>query len=471
MLCPCLARSSRAADFGALADAILSTGALKNAEVGVQIISLPEGKIVYAKNPDVPLKPASNAKLATTAAALQYLTPDFRFKTAFLIKREEDGKASVSSLVWRGSGDPSISGRGRSSPTEIFETWASTLTARGIRKIGRIILDQRYFEGPATLASWPAEELSYWYAAQTSAISFNDNCVGVSFLPGKGIGRRAKIILSPDFGYLKTSNRTRTAGPGSPFTLDYRRRPGTNKVSFFGDIALGDPGHSDFIAVHEPALYAAETLRAVWRNKGLAVRSRPVYWEKSKLGEDQLDQVLTWDSAPLSEIVKVINKNSQNLYAEQVLKVLGRQMRGHGSFSDGVAVVDSFLTEAGLAASDWHLADGSGLSDEDRITPRGLTQILRFMSASPLFIYYYESLAVPGVDRAARDRMKGDPLSAGMRVKPGTIAGARNLSGYLHSKTGKLYAFSVLINAAHLDRHAVDESIDELCLNAAKLLP
>lgn len=416
--------------------------------------------------------PASTAKLAVTAAALTHLKPEFRYKTALRIKKDEAGKRSLSVLVWRGSGDPSISGRGRSSPYEIFELWGDLLAARGVRDIRSLVLDDRYFEGPATVPSWPADELSYWYAAQTSAIAYNDDCVGLDFRPGPRPGRRANISLTPDFGYVQAVNRTLTGPPGAPFTLDYRREPEGNKVAFFGGIGATDTVRSDYVAVHRPALFAAHTLRRVWRRKGLRVGSKTISWERSGLAEERLLDILVWESEPLSRLVQVINKNSQNFYAEQLLKTLGKEVDGLGSFAAGTAVVGRFMEQAGLAASDYRLVDGSGLSRENRMTAAGLVRLLELMSASPLFAHFYDSLAVPGVDRSLRNRMKGDDSSAArMRLKAGTIDGAKNLAGYFRSRSGALYAFAVLVNGPGLDRRAVSEAVDRLCLQAARTLP
>ena len=464
-----VAGSLSAQDFTASADALLSSAPFEGATVGAAFYSIEDGAFVYSRNPDLPLIPASTAKLATSAAALKYLKPEFRFATSFLIDRRARGKRKLKALVWRGAGDPSISGRGRAGPEELFAIWAGSLAALGVAKVERLVLDGRYFEGPATAPAWPAQELSYWYEAETSAISFNDNCVALEFRPAARPGRRPKIVLRPDFGYVKVKDRAVTGPPGSAFTLDYRREPQTNTVEFFGSIPAG-PIRRDYVSVHDPSRFAAEALRRAWERKGLKV-SKVVAWEKAGLSEESLAPMLTWRSEPLSELVKIVNKNSQNFYAEQFLKTLGKEAAGHGSFAGGLSVVARFLEDAGLAQAQFHLVDGSGLSEEDRFSAAGLVRVLRAMHGTPLFPVYYESLAIPGVDHAAKDRMKGDPLAAGMRLKHGTVAHARNLAGYLKSGSGKLYAFAVLVNGANLDRRAVDDALDRLCLAAAHRLP
>lgn len=460
----------RAEDFRAFADALLSTGPLAGASVGAVFAELDEGATVYARNPALRLIPASTAKLALTAAALDALTPDFRFRTSFLARKGERGRGALSALVWRGSGDPSISGRGRSSSHEVFDLWGASLTALGVRSVRRLVLDGRAFEGPAVPPSWPPEELSYWYSAETSAIAFNDNCVDLRFIPGRQ-GRRPAVAMDPDFGYVRPRNRATTGPPGSPFTLDYRRDFAGNRVEFFGSIAAGDAPRSDYVAVHDPARFAGEALRRAWRAAAGPRVGRAVAWEKAGLPDDALEEVFAWESEPLPALIKVVNTNSQNLHAEQLLKALGRRVEGRGSFDAGLAVVRRFLARAGLDDGDHRLVDGSGLSPEDRLTAGGLTRLLVHMSTRPDFEAFHESLAVPGVDRSARGRMRGEPLASRMRLKRGTISGARNLAGYLVSRSGRRYAFAVLVNGPALDRPAVDEALDRLCLGAVSRLP
>ncbi|MCI0330595.1 MAG: D-alanyl-D-alanine carboxypeptidase/D-alanyl-D-alanine-endopeptidase [candidate division Zixibacteria bacterium] len=463
----------KAQSFSALADTIFSSATFRTAKVAAAFYSLSEGVSVYSKNLTVPLIPASNAKLATSAAALHYLKPDFRFETSFWVKREEEGDSSVSVLIIRGTGDPSISGRDRPSPYEILEFWADSLAARGVKKIGRLVLDNRYFEGPNLVESWPARELSFWYAAQTSALSFEDNCVFVRFYPARKVGAPARIILEPDFGYLKAVNRSRTGPRRSKYTLDedYRRKPGTNTVTFFGRIPISDTGRTDYVSVHEPAFYLAHTAREIWKRKGIPVASGAMYWEKSGLVEDSLKKLFVWRSDPLANILKVVNKNSQNFYAEQLVRTLGKEIEGKGSFDAGLEAVRNFLLNAGLSTGDFYLVDGSGLSAKNRFTAAGFIKLLRNMYDSPHFSHYYESMAIPGLDKSVKNRKKGDALSDNFRVKTGWISGARTLSGYFKSQSGKLYCFSVLVNGRKLNIRTIDDAVDRLCLAAARQLP
>jgi D-alanyl-D-alanine carboxypeptidase/D-alanyl-D-alanine-endopeptidase (penicillin-binding protein 4) len=262
-----------AQDFPASADVLLSTTPFQGATVAAAFYSIDDGAFLYSRNPDLPLLPASTAKLATSAAALERLKPEFRFTTTLLIDKKDQGRRKLSALVWRGTGDPSISGRGRSDLYEIFSIWADSLTALGVSQIKRLVLDERYFEGPATTPAWPAEELSYWYEAQTSAISFNDNCVDLKFSPAAKPGRKPQISLTPDFGYIKVKNRAVTGPRSSSFTMDYRRKPGTNTVEFFGSIPAG-PVRQDFVSVDDPARFAAETLKRVWKQSRLLEKIR-----------------------------------------------------------------------------------------------------------------------------------------------------------------------------------------------------
>ncbi|MGH8003152.1 MAG: D-alanyl-D-alanine carboxypeptidase/D-alanyl-D-alanine endopeptidase [Limisphaerales bacterium] len=463
-----------AQSFSALADTIFSSSPFRQAKVAAAFYSLSEGVSIYSKNLSVPLIPASNAKLATSAAALHYLKPDFHFETSFWIKKEEEQDSALSVLVIRGTGDPSISGRDRPSPYEILEFWGDSLAAQGVKKIGRIVLDKRYFDGSDLIDSWPAKELSFWYAAQTSALSFEDNCVFLRFYPGRKVGSPARIILEPNFGYLKTINRSRTGPRGSRYTLDedYRRKPGTNTVTFFGRIPISDTGQADYVSVHEPPMYLAHTTREIWKRKGISMAAPAIYWEKSGLEEDSLKKLFVWRSDSLSNLLRIVNKNSQNFYTEQMLRTLGKEIEGKGSFEAGLEAVNHFLLNAGLSTGDFYLVDGSGLSSKNRFTAAGFIKLLRYMHETPYFDHYFESMGIPGPDKSVKNRMRGDSLLASrFRVKTGWITGARTLSGYFKSKIGKLYCFSVLVNGRKLNTRAIDEAVDRLCLAAARQLP
>jgi D-alanyl-D-alanine carboxypeptidase/D-alanyl-D-alanine-endopeptidase (penicillin-binding protein 4) len=466
------AAPSQAQDFSTAAGQILSERPFSGAAVGVLFMSVQDGATAYARAPDLPLIPASTAKLAGSAAALAYLKPDFRFETTFLADKTEQGQAELSVLVWRGMGDPSISGRGRAHREEVFEIWASSLAALGVSRIGRLVLDSRYFEGPTVPPSWPEEEAAYWYQAETSAIAFNDNCVDLEFHPAAKPGRRPRIVLAPDYGYLKVKNNAMTGAPDAAYTMgtSYHRKPDSNTVVFSGVIPADGQVRKDYASVHAPARFAAETLREVLKRKGIKVK-KIAAWEKARLKEEDLSPVLEWSSEPLSKLVKIVNKNSQNLYAEQLLKTLGKEASGRGAFTTGLEAVRLFLARAGLSESQYRLADGSGLSEENRFTAAGLVLLLRAMATTQVFPVYFDSLAIPGVDKAAKGRMNGDPLAADMRLKRGTVSRARNLAGYLRSKSGRLYAFAVLVNGESLDRKGIDEALDRLCLAAARRLP
>ncbi|HLG94273.1 MAG TPA: D-alanyl-D-alanine carboxypeptidase/D-alanyl-D-alanine-endopeptidase, partial [candidate division Zixibacteria bacterium] len=214
------------------------------------------------------------------------------------------------------------------------------------------------------------------------------------------------------------------------------------------------------------------TAREIWKRKGISVTSPAIYWEKSGLEEDSLKKLFVWRSDSLSNVLKVVNKNSQNFYTEQVLRTLGKEIEGKGSFEAGLEAVNHFLLNAGLSTGDFYLVDGSGLSAKNRLTAAGFIKLLRHMHESPHFSHYYESMGIPGPDKSVKSRMRGDSLlAAGFRVKTGFISGARTLSGYFKSKNGKLYCFSVLVNGRKLNYQAIDGAVDRLCLSAARLFP
>jgi D-alanyl-D-alanine carboxypeptidase/D-alanyl-D-alanine-endopeptidase (penicillin-binding protein 4) len=252
-------------------DSILADSALANALIGLAIYDITSDSMLYELSADRLFSPASNLKLFTSAAALELLGPGYRFKTPFFRFGEIDNKGRLKGdLIIAGGGDPLISGRFRDSITEILHFWADSLTAYGIKEIkGDLIVDNTFFTGPEFGYGWSWDDLSYWYACPVTALSFNDNCVDMRFVPGENAGDKAKIVLDPDTDYITITNNTETLPADSEFTLDYYRTPSTNEVEFFGGIAIDDSNQIDYVSVHEPEIYCAYVFSDVLKDKGI----------------------------------------------------------------------------------------------------------------------------------------------------------------------------------------------------------
>jgi D-alanyl-D-alanine carboxypeptidase/D-alanyl-D-alanine-endopeptidase (penicillin-binding protein 4) len=448
--------SLHATDVKTRLDRLVSDSLLQNAFIGLDVIDITSGDTIYQLNADRFFTPASNLKLFTSAAALELLGPNFRFKTEFYYDGKIDKKGRLKgALIIMGGGDPLISGRFRSHITEILECWADSLKSRGINEIdGGIAIDNSYFEGPELGPGWSWDDLSYWYACPISALSFNDNCINLKFLPGKKAGDPAIINIDPITDYITVQNNAVTLPPDSSFTLDYYRIPHTNNITFFGGIAANDTsGRIDYVSVDKPEVYCATVFCDVLHFKGIKVK-KDIRLLSDKGSKPILNNVyenatplFNWQSDSLGEVIKVINTNSQNFFAEQTLRTVGAEKDKEGSFATGIKATGQFFESIGIDRSDLVMHDGSGLSYMNMVKPQAIMKLLKYMAKSPDFGVFYESLACPGKDKSLKNRLKDNPYRERVRAKTGYIANTSTFSGYLRGpKSDHLLAFSIMVN-------------------------
>ncbi len=453
-------------------DSLLADTALASAQIGVAIYDITADSSIYCHDCEKLFTPASNMKLFTSAAALELLGPSYRFKTRFLNTGKIDKKGRIKGdLIIIGGGDPLISGRFRDSITEVLENWADSLIQRGINEIkGDIIIDNSFFTGSEFGGGWSLDDLSYWYACPISALSFNDNCVDLKFLPGRRVGDPAIIELSPQTDYIKITNNAITVHPDSEFTLDYFRIPFTNDVAFFGGIPVDDTlGEVDYVSVHRPDIYCAYIFSDILEKNGIKFKgdiikfSRMKEKDKSNYAKERTNSLFTWYSDSMGVVISVINKNSQNFFAEQTLKTIGAELNGEGSFEVGLRIVSAFFDSLGIGGHDISIGDGSGLSHYNIVKPAAIIELFKLMRKSPDFDTYFESLAIPGVDRSVRKRLEGVEFRERARTKTGSIANTRAFSGYIDGpRTSRLIAFSLMINNYSCESSYIDNWFDSI---------
>ena len=438
-------------------DAVLTDPALAGARIGCRVIEVESGRVLYSYHAADPLIPASNMKLATTAAALELLGRDFRFVTRLGLVGKD--------LVVVGAGDPNVSGRfhdGRI--TAVFEDWADRLRSRGITRIeGDLVGDDTLFDRQYRHPTWPASEFSSWYCAPVGALALNDSCVDVWVRPGGAPGRPALVSMEPPGPHHTLVNRAVTAAAGERPAITARRRPGSAIVEVEGRIPLGARPIRRYVAAHDPGRFFLEALKEVLRRKGIAVRGR------CRLASAPVEaasmQVLATYTSSLERTVKVTNTRSQNLYAEMLFKLLGARLRGRpGTFGKGAAVVAEFLRRAGVGEADYVIADGSGLSRRNRLSAMHVTRLLRWMARRPAGETYRRSLATAGTDGGLRRRMTAAPYRGRVHAKTGTLTGVSALSGYVETLDGRLLAFSILFNdMRHCTAARAREIQDRVC--------
>lgn len=440
-----------------------------NAQWGVIIQSLETGEYFYKRNEDKLMMPASDLKLFTTAAGLILLGSDYRFSTNLFIRGNIDGSILNGDLIVQGRGDPTISGRFYDNDLyKIYKDWADSISNYGIDEInGNIIGDDDAFDDNGLGKGWAWDYESYWFAAQSSALSFNDNCVDVIVTLDSST-KLPKIIINPDTKYVVISNNVVPVSKDSLSVIDVYRERGTNLINVFGTIREGDSVKT-YVTVSNPTQYAVVILKKILEQNGIQVKGYPTDVDdiSKPLDYSKLKRICTTYSPYLKEIIKVINKNSQNFFAEQLLKTIGLEKSGFGSTEKGVKIESKLFKEIGINTESMTLADGSGLSRLDLVTPKQIVTLLDYMYKSKYFIPFYNSLAIAGVDGTLGNRLQNTLAQDRVRAKSGFLEGVRSLSGYAYTADNEPVAFSIIVNNFNVPVKLAENIQDLVCLRLA----
>lgn len=417
----------------ALEAAVLASK-IKEGRAAVLVYSVRDGQAVYALQERDPLLLASNTKLFTTAAALDRLGPGFVFRTPVGLAGDD--------LHVFGAGDPSISGRFHDDdPAAIFKRWASKLKAAGVTRVADLVLHTGLFEGPAMNPGWKDYDPWWWWAAPFGPLSLNDNCVDLTLEPAAE-GEPARVTLSPDTGYVKIVNATKSAKkPSRPF--GFTRRAGTNSITLTGDVGARAV-HS--VAIHDPTLYFGTVLLETLAREGVSCTGR---LRESKAPLEETPGFREIDAAEhgLPETLAACNQPSQNFYAEMLLRVLGAKAKGLGTLENGLAAVREFCGKE-LQVDTLVQADGSGLTRENRASAADLVKLLLHMRGHAQAKTFLDSLPVNGAPKGTlRRRLLAPDLRGRVRAKTGHVAGVSTLSGYVDAAGGDTFVFSILVNA------------------------
>ncbi len=477
--------------------ALLSSPDLAHGFWGVEVVSLATGETLYSQNSDKLFTPASNTKLFTTAAALALIGPDYKFRTTVETKGTLDRYGRLNGdLALVGHGDPNLSGRElpydlrtqrSDDPIQALETLADALVQKGVKYIdGDIVADDSYFAFERYGEGWSQDDLVWADGAPVSALTVNDNVVFVNILPADRAGEKAFVSIKPFADYYRLDNRivTTPAGTGRKFFVN--REPGSTVLTLWGNLPLDDPGANEALAIEDPAEFAAGLFRQLLEKRGIVVygHQRTRHTELATLStftataiapshggsegaarplkSDQPITLASYESKPLVEDVRVVNKVSQNLHAEILLRLLGRERGTSGTIEGGLEVLRGFLTQAGIASDQYLFYDGSGLSRQNLVSPHAIVQLLRFCSSQSWGNAYKSTFPVSGVDGSLSERLTAPRLQKRVLAKTGSLGGVKTLSGYATTDSGETVVFSILSNNLNLPTKRVTDTIDQI---------
>lgn len=476
-------------------ETVLSSSDLSRGFWGIEVVSLDSGKTLYSQNAEKLFTPASNTKLFTTAAALALIGPSYSFRTTVETTGNLDRYGRLAGdVVLVGRGDPNLSGRElpyslhtrrNDHAIQVLEQLADAMLAKGLKYVdGDIIADDSYFAFERYGEGWSQDDLVLADGAPVSALTINDNVLFVNILPADRAGERVFVSIAPFADYYQVDNRIMTTPAGTERKVFLNREPGSTRLTLWGNMPLDDAGVNEALAIDDPAEFAAVLFRQLLANRGIVVygKQRTRHTELASLStltvtatapgggggdsaHESLSQAMVLaahESQPLIEDIRVINKVSQNLHAEILLRLLGREKGTSGTVEGGLEVLRGFLNQVGVRPDAYAFYDGSGLSRQNLVSPEAVVDLLRYAAGQAWGASFRDTLPVAGIDGSLAERLKNLDSRAHVYAKTGSLGGVKALSGYATTAKGDHLAFSILSNNFNLPAKRVTDAIDSI---------
>lgn len=442
-------------------DRVLDGSELVQARWGIFVISMKDGRVLYSRDSNKLFTPASNMKVYTTAAALDLLGADYRWRTSVYADQQPDSGGIIKGNVTLfGRGAPDLDSHSKNGLASL----ADQLYQHGVRRVsGSIVGDESYFRGELFGLGWQWNDLQWYFGAEPSALTLDDNSVELRISPDNKIGNAATLTLNREAGYLHLINNTTTVGRDATTTIGINRGLSDHELRVWGDFPTGGRSFTAYLSVPNPALWAATLFKEALIARGIKVdgeaRSRDFrVAENEKFDPQKAVELAQQDSKTLDEIVRKTNKESNNLYAELILRTLGkergssapdpdpRKNRERGDDEAGTAVVKSWLDRNGIPSDGLAIRDGSGLSRLDLVTPEATARLLVAIARTNTANAFRDSLPIAGRDGTLGSRLA--PETGRVSAKTGTLTYTHSLSGYATTENNEILAFSIFCNDA-----------------------
>lgn len=450
---------------------------------GVKVVSLDSGKTLFEHNSHKLVSPASNSKLYTVALALDRLGVDYRIRTSLFSQAAPDRHGTLrGDLVVYGRGDPTINSRLHGgSIASALQPLVASLTNAGVKRVtGDLVADESFFRGPGFGSGWAWDDMQYYYGAEISALTINDNTLEVLVRPGARPGTPCELSLSPATPYIQLRNYTRTAGDEARRTISFYRPLNENSVYVSGQYPIGTNFFIEEITVHNPAKLFAFFFREALARQGVRVKGsvRTFGWLDQLQGSSECSRAVElggMDSLALEDIAREVQKPSQNLYTDLLLAHVGERFRRPEDASTmtsedlGIRELNKFLAEAGVPSGEVFFEEGSGLSRNNLTTANATVALLQYMARHKYAEAYIRALPVAGVDGTLRNRMKNTRAAGNLRGKTGSLRWASSLSGFVTTAAGERLAFSLMLNRYHSSSSPARAELDGIAVLLAQL--
>lgn len=420
---------------------------LQGALAGMSIRSAADGKMIYQHQGDIRLRPASNMKLLTAAAALNVLGENYTFTTEIYANGPVKKKTLQGSLYLRGKGDPTLL-------KSDFDKMAADIQKLGIKKItGDLIGDDSWYDDVRYSLDLPWSDETTYYGAQISALTaspttdYDSGSVRVEVRPGIHRWDKPEVRVTPKTNYVKIVNQAITVQADSKKKIIVEREHANNTVIIKGTIPLKSKVEKEWIGVWNPSKYALTLFQQSLANHGISLAGN------IRMGRvpDNARILSIHHSMPLSQMLVPFLKLSNNVHAEVLIKEMGRVVKGEGSWEKGLQVMKSGLVNFGVSPNTMVIRDGSGISHVDLIPANQLSMLLFAVQKEKWFSSYLNALPLSGVhDKmvggSLRNRLKSPEIKGKVRAKTGTLSTVSSLSGYVTTKSGQTLIFSILLN-------------------------
>jgi serine-type D-Ala-D-Ala carboxypeptidase/endopeptidase (penicillin-binding protein 4) len=437
---------------------------VRRGRVGVKIVSLKTGKVIFENDAEKYFIPASNMKNFTVAAALEKLGPDFRFVTSVYANAKPDAVGTI-------KGDLRIFGRGDITISTAFnngdyykgiDNLVDKIAAAGVKRIeGDLMGDESYFKGNAVPYTWEWDDLQWYDGAEVSALPVNNNAVDLTVKQGASVGSPCFVTVLPQTSLMPVLNNCKTGSANQPRTLKVFKPIGRNALEISGAMPIGDKGFIGYVAITHPAEMFMELLKQRLRLKNILIAGKTRLVPSPVISETLPVEITRLESPPLSAIAAQTMKLSQNMFTETILWTLGEHARERATYIDNIDVVaprkdssqwglewaKTFLDEIGLTRDTVLQYDGSGMSRHNQVTPSAVVTLYTYMAKQSKYKQaWLDSLTVGGVDGTLKRRFTGSTAEGNVRGKTGTLDQVSALSGYLTTAAGEQLVVSVIVN-------------------------